>query len=66
MKRLVAAGDRVVVTSDHGFVELEDQHGITIDAAQTETQVFYRRLRTREDSGTRPRGRAQLYRTIEG
>jgi hypothetical protein len=44
MKRLVAAGDLVVVTSDHGFVELEDQRGITIDAAQAETQVFYRYL----------------------
>jgi hypothetical protein len=44
MKRLVAAGDLVVVTSDHGFVELEDWRSITIDAAQAETQVFYRYL----------------------
>ena len=40
MKRLVAGGDVVVVTSDHGFVELEDQRGIPIDSGQAETQVF--------------------------
>jgi len=44
MKRLVAAGDIVVVTSDHGFVELEDQRSIPIDTGQAETQVFYRYL----------------------
>jgi hypothetical protein len=44
MKRLVAGGDLVVVTSDHGFVELEDQRGIPIDSGQAETQVFYRYL----------------------
>jgi hypothetical protein len=44
MKRLVAGGDVVVVTSDHGFVELEDQRGIPIDSGQAETQVFYRYL----------------------
>ena len=44
MKRLVAGGDVVVVTSDHGFVELEDQRSIPIDARQAETQVFYRYL----------------------
>ena len=44
MKRLVAGGDIVVVTSDHGFVELEDQRGIPIDSGQAETQVFYRYL----------------------
>jgi ATP-dependent Lon protease len=44
MKRMVAGGDVVVVTSDHGFVELEDQRGLPIDSGQAETQVFYRYL----------------------
>jgi hypothetical protein len=44
MKRLVAGGDLVLVTSDHGFVELEDQRTIPVDTGQAETQVFYRYL----------------------
>jgi ATP-dependent Lon protease len=44
MKRMVAGGDVVVVTSDHGFVELEDQRGLPINSGQAEPQVFYRYL----------------------
>jgi hypothetical protein len=44
MKRLVGAGDIVVITSDHGFVELDDQQKISLDTRGAEAQVFYRYL----------------------
>src|SRR6266511_625031 len=44
MKRLVRAGDVILITSDHGFVELEDRYRIPIADGEPETQVFYRYL----------------------
>jgi hypothetical protein len=44
MKRLVGPDDIVVITSDHGFVELADQDSITIHADEAENCVFYRYL----------------------
>jgi hypothetical protein len=44
MKRLVGAGDIVVITSDHGFVELDDQQKISLDTRGAEAHVFYRYL----------------------
>src|SRR5439155_19420972 len=44
MKRLVGPDDVVVITSDHGFVELMDQDSIPVDDSATEDRVFYRYL----------------------
>src|SRR5581483_2653495 len=48
MKRLVGAGDVVIVASDHGFVELDDRHGIPMSEPEAENSVFYRYLYERE------------------
>jgi hypothetical protein len=44
MKRLVGPDDVVVITSDHGFVELVDQDSIPIDGPEADERVFYRYL----------------------
>ena len=44
MKRLVGPDDVVVITSDHGFVELADQDSISISDSAAEERVFYRYL----------------------
>lgn len=44
MKRLVGPDDVVVITSDHGFVELDDQQGISMSEGDEGNAVFYRYL----------------------
>jgi len=44
MKRLVGAGDVVVIASDHGFVELDDRQSIPMSEPEAENSVFYRYL----------------------
>jgi hypothetical protein len=48
MKRLVAPGDVVIIASDHGFVELDDQQGISLREGEEENTIFYRYLYERE------------------
>jgi hypothetical protein len=44
MKRLVGPDDIIVITSDHGFVELADPQRISINEHEAESRVFYRYL----------------------